>query len=142
VINVPFHLAALDVNAGQMHDENLLKEFKLDALIDDDQLTVEHFVQVLASLKTVDCQKRLLERLIQVASTRGMAPTDVNTLLTNCDQKARTDLQPYLRALQRIVQIYIRTQTDTREGESGENLRDALLLSIEEYEDLNLALLM
>jgi hypothetical protein len=62
--------------------------------------------------------------------------------LTSCDQKARTDLRPYLRALQRIVQIYIRTQTDTGEGESSENLRDALLLSIEEYEDLNLTLLM
>lgn len=64
-IHVPFHLSALDSTGGQLHDENLIKEFRFDQLLENNEYIPTSAVNFTLSLKTLDAQKRFIEKLIQ-----------------------------------------------------------------------------
>ncbi|KAI6183247.1 Rab3 GTPase-activating protein regulatory subunit [Aphelenchoides bicaudatus] len=146
IINVPFHFAAL-ANANRLHDENLLKESNLNNLINtkSSQFDYQPFIRAVQALKTVDCQKRLLERMIATTSTGKLNPNQAEEILASCLEAAKPELRPHLSGLRQITQIYIQIGRasafeDTREG--YDKLRDVLSMSVEEFDELNLDLLM
>jgi hypothetical protein len=91
-------------NANRLHDENLLKESSLNELIRNDktQLEFKPFQHALQSLKTLDCQKRLLERMIALTSSRKLSPENVDEILLNCMENSRSDLRFYLTGILNI----------------------------------------
>ncbi|KAI6220183.1 hypothetical protein M3Y95_01057800 [Aphelenchoides besseyi] len=146
-IQVPFHLAALDVNATQMHDESLLKEARLDHLLDNvEKERAEAVTKVFAQLKTADCRQRFIERFIQSASQR-MSLEEITKTLELCgNQASNSSLTSYLNGLKRLVEIYVQIQPnpeDTKPRECDyDKLLDLLSLSIEDFNELHLDVLL
>lgn len=56
-----------------MHDENLLKEARLEQLLENDEpeaKRAEAIARIFGQLKTADCRRRFVERFLQVAARR------------------------------------------------------------------------
>ncbi|KAI6230456.1 Rab3 GTPase-activating protein regulatory subunit [Aphelenchoides fujianensis] len=154
-LNIPFHLAALDVNATQMHDENLLKEARLEKLLESDEpeaKRVEAVARIFGQLKTADCRRRHLERFLQLAARRLNFDSILRAFDLCQQQDGDSSLKAFLIALQRLVRVYARLQHSGGGGEdamevdapdgSYDQLRDLLALSVEEFEELRLGLLL
>lgn len=137
-------------NANRLHDENLLRESNLNDLIVivAESVDYEPFVRAIQALKTVDYQKRLLERMFARTSTGKLTPKQADKVLHACLNVSKFDLRPHLNGLRQITEIFLEIEYEQEMKEEGmdtenyNNLRDVLLMSAEEFEDLNLELLM
>jgi hypothetical protein len=113
--------------------------------LEADQLDSQPFARAVHALKTVDCQKRLLERMISATSTGKLTPKQVEDILSSCLEGARPELRSHLSGLRQLTQIFMQIgSVQSFEASNGgyDKLRDILSMSVEEFGDLNLDLLM
>lgn len=81
-------------NANRLHDENLLKESNLSELIRFDQnkqIDFQPFTRAIQTFKTLDCQKRLLERMISLTLIGKLTAENVEEILLACEKDARNN---------------------------------------------------
>lgn len=71
------------------------------------QLDYQPFVRAIQALKTVDCQKRLLERLVAATSTGKLNPKQVEEVLSSClVEESKPELRSHLSGLRQLTRVF------------------------------------
>ncbi|CAD5207025.1 unnamed protein product [Bursaphelenchus okinawaensis] len=137
-ILIPFHLSAMDSTVSQVHDENMLRDFKHNEIEEDGAFSIDKALGTVESLKSSQSRMKFVDRLVSSAESWRISTMQLREFLVRL-KEADKGLKSYIDALIRLVDVYNiankEVDEDREKRATYETLVQNLGTTVDEYND-------